>query len=164
MKQSATERPNPSLQRKAAVANGAAVDHAGAVRVKPIENFDLNRTIFQTLEGAAPRFVIKTRIAKEAHWDGAAGAEVERAYQAVDIATKLPEVDPALLRFMADECDFDVEHADGSFLDHLYFCFEYGAAHYPEHSPLVLLLHSILGHGHQHVRHEGRANPQAAQP
>ena len=65
MKQSATERPNPSLQRKAAVANGAAVDHAGVVRVKPIDNFDLNRTIFQTLEGAAPRFVIKTRIAKE---------------------------------------------------------------------------------------------------
>ncbi|MBK6575745.1 MAG: hypothetical protein IPG17_06045 [Sandaracinaceae bacterium] len=147
MKQSATERPNPSLQRKAAVANGAAVDHAGVVRVKPIDNFDLNRTIFQTLEGAAPRFVIKTRIAKEAHWDGPAGAEVERAYSAVDIAAKLPQVDPALLRFMADECDFDVEHADGSFLDHLYFCFEYGAAHYPEHSPLVLLLHSILGTG-----------------
>ena len=130
MKQSATERANPSLQRKAAVANGAAVDHAGAVRVKPIENFDLNRTIFQTLEGAAPRFVIKTRIAKEAHWDGPAGAEVERAYKDIDIATKLPKVDPALLRFMADECDFDVEHADGSFLDHLYFCFQYGAAHY----------------------------------
>ena len=26
-----------------------------------------------------------------------------------------------LLKFMVEECDFDVEHADGSFLDHLYF-------------------------------------------
>ena len=33
----------------------------------------------------------------------------------------LPEVDPLLLKFMREECDFDVEHADGSFLDHLYF-------------------------------------------
>jgi hypothetical protein len=48
---------------------------------------------------------------------------------------------------MVDECDFDVEHADGSFLDHLYFCFEYGVQHYPQHSALVLLLHSILGTG-----------------
>ena len=24
---------------------------------------------------------------------------------------------------MMNDCDFDVEHADGSFLDHLYFCF-----------------------------------------
>ena len=54
---------------------------------------------------------------------------------------------PELLRFMVEECDFDVEHADGSFLDHLYFCFEYGVAHYPQRSPLVLLLHSILGTG-----------------
>ena len=147
MKQSAQVRPDPSLQRKAAVAHGAALDHSGTVQVKPIANFDLNRTIFQTLEGAAPRFVIKTRIAKEAHWSSTVGAEVEQAYRALDIASKLPPIDPALLRFMVEQCNFDVEHADGSFLDHLYFCFEYGAAHYPGQSPLVLLLHSILGTG-----------------
>lgn len=48
---------------------------------------------------------------------------------------------------MVSECDFNVEHADGSFLDHLYFCFEYSAQHYPRHSQLVMLLHSILGTG-----------------
>ena len=147
MKQSAEQRPIASLQRKAAVVRGAALDHTGHVQVEPIANFDLNRTIFQTLEGAAPRFVIKTRIAKEAHWSSAAGAEVEQAYRALDIGAKLPAIDPALLRFMVERCNFDVEHADGSFLDHLYFCFEYGAAHYPGQSPLVLLLHSILGTG-----------------
>lgn len=147
MKQSAEERPNPSLQRKAAIAHGAALDHAGTVRVTPIANFDLDRTIFQTLEGAAPRFVMKTRIAKEAHWDEAVGARVQRAYEAVNVGARLPAIDAALLRFMVEECDFDVEHADGSFLDHLYFGFEYCAAHYPERSPLVMLLHSILGTG-----------------
>lgn len=147
MKQSAEQRPLASLQRQAAVAQGAALDHTGQVQVTPIANFDLDRTIFQTLEGAVPRFVIKTRIAKEAHWNNPAGANVERAYRGMDIGAKLPPIDPALLRFMVEKCNFDVEHADGSFLDHLYFCFEYGAAHYPERSPLVLLLHSILGTG-----------------
>ena len=147
MKQSAEQRPLASLQRQAAVAQGAALDHTGRVQVTPIANFDLDRTIFQTLEGAVPRFVIKTRIAKEAHWNKPAGADVERAYRGMDIGAKLPAIDPALLRFMVEKCNFDVEHADGSFLDHLYFCFEYGAAHYAERSPLVLLLHSILGTG-----------------
>jgi hypothetical protein len=51
------------------------------------------------------------------------------------------------MQFLVSECDFDVEHADGSFLDHLYFCFEYSVQHYPGQSPLVMLLHSILGTG-----------------
>ena len=51
------------------------------------------------------------------------------------------------MQFLVTECDFNVEHADGSFLDHLYFCFEYSVQHYPRHSPLVMLLHSILGTG-----------------
>ena len=48
---------------------------------------------------------------------------------------------------MKDDCDFDVEHADGSFLDHLYFCYEYTHHHLPSRSALVMLLHSILGTG-----------------
>ncbi|MCA9573936.1 MAG: hypothetical protein R3B40_02265 [Polyangiales bacterium] len=147
MKQSAEQRPIPSVQRKAAIALGAALDHSGDVAVAPIPDFDLDRTIFQTLEKAAPRYVIKTRIAKTTAWDRPKAESVEAAYQAARTQYPLPTVDPALLRFMVDECDFDVEHADGSFLDHLYFCFEYGVQHYPERSPLVLLLHSILGTG-----------------
>ena len=37
-----------------------------------------------------------------------------------------------ILDFMHAECDFNVEHADGSFLDHLNFCRDYSALHYPE--------------------------------
>ncbi len=147
MKQHADQRPDPSFVRKAAIATGRAADHAGKVRVERIPDFDLDRTIFTTLEGKAARFVMATRVGREPVWEPAAGAEVEAAYQAARAQHPLPEVDPALLEFLVNECDFDVEHADGSFLDHLYFCFEYNAHHYPQRSPLVSLLHSILGTG-----------------
>ena len=48
---------------------------------------------------------------------------------------------------MVDECDFSMEHADGTFLEHLVFCHDYSALHFPEYSPTVMLLHSILGTG-----------------
>lgn len=145
--QSATERPDPSLQRKAAIAAGGPVEHTGAVRIQPIPNFDLDRTIFQTLEGRLARFVMRTRVGREPVWEAGPAAQVNQAYAAIAADRTLPAIDPALLAFMAAECDFDVEHADGSFLDHLYFCFEYTAAHYPQGSALVMLLHSILGTG-----------------
>ena len=148
MKQSAAERPDPSILRKAAIAMGGAADHAGKLVVKRIPNFDLGRTIFDTLEGKAARFVMKTRIGKEPHWHAREASLVEDAYRRrTGESTSLPQVDPELIRFLVEECDFDVEHADGSFLDHLYFCFEYSARHYPQHSALVSLLHSILGTG-----------------
>ncbi|MEO6952499.1 MAG: hypothetical protein ABI321_11845 [Polyangia bacterium] len=147
MSQSPGERPNPSLQRKAAIASGGAVDHRGEVSVSPIEGFDLDRTIFTTLKGRIPRFVMQARIAKVARFDEAAAQRIQRAYDAAEARAALPAIRPELLRFMVEECDFEMEHADGSFLDHLYFCFEYGALHYRERSALVLLLHSILGTG-----------------
>ena len=74
--------------------------------------------------------------------------------------------DPALIKFMEDDCDFDcevnrtpfwillypdspsvVQHADGSFLDHLQFCYEYCHVHFPAASPTVCFLHSIMGVG-----------------
>ncbi len=153
----------PSLQRKAAIASGAAVDHRGAVLMAPIAGFDLGRTIFKTLEGVLPRFVMRTRIAKEAHWTERAAHEIESAYKLVEAKEKLPDIKPELLRFMVDECDFNVEHADGSFLDHLYFCFEYTAVHYPGRSPLVMLLHSILGTGTNTFAMKAEKIPQLRQ-
>ena len=147
MKQSAAERPDPTTQRKAAIARGAALDHTGKVRVERIPNFDLDRTIFKTLEGGAARYVMTTRVGKEAHWDAAATQAVQAEYAAARAAHPLPAVSPQLMQFLVSECDFDVEHADGSFLDHLYFCFEYTVQHYPGQSPLVMFLHSILGTG-----------------
>lgn len=147
MKQSAAVRPEPNYQRKAAIAHGGAVDHTGEVAVLPIPDFDLGRTIFQTLEGKAARWVIQKRIAKDVRWFVDDARRVQESYDAITAKGPLPEVSPELSKFLVDECNFDVEHADGSFLDHLYFCFEYGVRHYPQRSPLVLLLHSILGTG-----------------
>ena len=147
MKQAADVRPEPTFQRKAAIAYAGPRDHRGKVEVREIPNFDLNRTIFQTLESPAARYMMTKRVGKEPHWSDAAAKAVQADYDATVAGLELPEVDPALLQFLVDECDFDVEHADGSFLDHLYFGYEYCAKHYPQGSPLVMLLHSILGTG-----------------
>ena len=141
MQQSAAERPDPTIQRKAAIARGAALEHTGKVVIEPIRNFDLDRTIFKTLEGSAARYVMTTRVGKAARWNTAAAQAVQTEYSAARAAHALPAVSPELMNFLVRECDFNVEHADGSFLDHLYFCFEYSAQHYPQRSALVMLLH-----------------------
>ena len=136
-----------NYQRKAAMAWARGVDHAGSVEVKPTKGFDLNRTIFTTLEGKLPRMVIGAKISKSVFWSDKAAAKIEDAYQQTRSEAEIPEVDPALLEFMVDECDFSMEHADGTFLEHLVFCHDYSALHFPEYSPTVMLLHSILGTG-----------------
>jgi len=146
MSQSTAERPSPNLQRKAAIAHGGPVDHRGEARVAPIPDFALERTIFDTLQGPA-RYIMQARVGKEPCWSERAVHDIEAAYGSLDPARSLPPVSPALLRFLSEECNFDVEHADGSFLDHLYFGFEYAALYYPERSSLPMLLHSILGTG-----------------
>lgn len=147
MKQDAAQIPELTYQRKAAIAHARAKDHQGSVRVKPLDRFDLDRTIFNTLEGTLARVVIQSRLAKEPTWYSAATGTIDTAYGDVQQQGQLPEIDPLLMRFLKDDCDFEVEHADGSFLDHLYFCYEYSTYHYPEQSALVMLLHSILGTG-----------------
>ena len=132
-----------SLQRKAAIAYGKGSDHAGSVDITPISDFDLQKTIFSTLEGTFPRMVIKAKIAKEVRWDGSAAQRIDQDY--TQAYTPLPEINPNLISFMENECDFSMEHADGSFLDHLFFCYEYSHHHYPQHSALVSFLHSIMG-------------------
>lgn len=146
MNPSAVQRPEPNLQRKAAIARGGPVDHRGDARVAPIPNFALERTIFNTLQGPA-RFIMKARVGKEACWSERATRRIEESYASFCAGRSLPPIEPALLAFLSAECDFDVEHADGSFLDHLYFGFEYASVHYAQRSALPMLLHSILGTG-----------------
>lgn len=147
MKQSAADKPVHSYQRKAAIVAGGIADYSGKVRVKPIRNFDLNRTIFNTLQGNLPRYVMQTRIAKDIQWDGATSASIDAQYNKKAAEKNLPPISKELLRFLSEECDFDVEHADGSFFDHLFYCYEYTYFYFPNHSALVMLLHSILGTG-----------------
>ncbi|MEZ5700752.1 MAG: hypothetical protein R3E42_00375 [Burkholderiaceae bacterium] len=133
-----------NLQRKAALVRGGAQDHAGRLQVVRMTGFDMNRTIFGGLEGIG-RKIMEDKLAKEAHWDRAAATEIEAAYAQATSVQPAPPIDQRLIDFMVEECDFSMEHADGSFLEHLVFCHDYAARHYPAHSPNVALLHSILG-------------------
>ncbi len=133
-----------NLQRKAAITRGGAFDHAGRVRVERIADFDMSRTIFGGLEGIARKFMDE-KLAKELVWDDSASAAIEAAYAEGELAQPAPKIDQRLIDFLINECDFSMEHADGTFLEHLVFCHDYAARYYPQHSPNVALLHSILG-------------------
>ncbi|MEM1417088.1 MAG: hypothetical protein AAGH15_19480, partial [Myxococcota bacterium] len=85
-----------NLQRKAAIAAGGAVDHAGRVHVAPMADFDMARTIFGKLEGAIPRTLMKDKLAKDVFWSDAAIAEIETAYAASEAEAPTPAVDQAL--------------------------------------------------------------------
>ena len=133
-----------NLQRKAAITRGGAFDHAGKLQVRRMADFDMGRTIFGGLSGLA-RKIMDEKLAKEPVWDRAVAADIEVAYAETASAQPAPPIDQRLIDFMVDECDFSMEHADGTFLEHLVFCHHYAARYYPEHSPNVALLHSILG-------------------
>lgn len=133
------------LQRKAALATGRATDHAGRVRVVPMKDFDLGKTIFGGMKAGLPRMVMKDKLAKEVYWSDAAVREIETAYAESERRLPTPPVDPRLVEFMVEGCDFSMEHADGTFLEHLRFCHDYSARYFPDHSANVALLHSILG-------------------
>ena len=133
-----------NLQRKAAIVAGGAADHAGRVQVERMDGFDMRRTIFGALSGL-PKMFMEEKLAKEPVWSEAERAAVEAAYAQAEAEQPVPTIDQKLIDFMVEECDFSMEHADGTFLEHLVFCHDYAARHYPEHSPNVALLHSILG-------------------
>jgi hypothetical protein len=134
-----------NLQRKAAIVAGGAIDHVGRVRVVPMEDFDMQKTIFGGLEGLVPRAVMQDKLARETLWSDTAVNEIQSAFVQTIAEYPSPEVDPDLIDFMHKECDFSMEHADGTFLEHLLFCHDYAAHHYADYSPNVALLHSILG-------------------
>lgn len=148
-----------NLQRKAALVAGGAVDHAGRVQVAPMRDFDMKRTIFGGLAGVQ-RLVMEDKLSKEPFWKDAAVLAIEESYAEAEAATPTPEVDPRLVAFMESECDFSMEHADGSFLEHLVFCHDYSARHFPQHSANVALLHSILGTGTNTFPMEVRKLPE----
>ena len=134
-----------STQRMYTIIHGACKDHAGSVYVHPLSDFDLDNTIFTTLEGKLPRLFMTAKIAKEAAWNEQAEQSIKTEYTKLTDNFVIPALNPELLNFMETECDFSAEHADGSFMEHLVYGYEYGLRHYPDHSPLVMLLHSIMG-------------------
>lgn len=131
-------------RRKAQIAWSKPTDHAGEVVMQPCACFDMQKTIFGSLEGVVPRLVLRDRLGVEPYWADNLVARVEHDFRSIPAA---PHYDRALVEFMHEDCNFAMEHADGSFMDHLRFCYEYSHAHFKQHSPRVLLLHSIMGVG-----------------
>mmetsp|Transcript_26341 Transcript_26341/g.54893 ORF Transcript_26341/g.54893 Transcript_26341/m.54893 type:complete len:391 (+) Transcript_26341:24-1196(+) len=132
------------VRRKCCIARGGPTDHAGEVVVSSVPNFDLNTTIFGSLPGLLPRTVQGSKVGVASYWSDACVSRVNEAY------SKIPKpitYKSALVSFMSDRCDFAIEHADGSFMDHLKFCHDYTCQNYPDASPVPMLLHSIMGVG-----------------
>jgi hypothetical protein len=89
------------------------------------------------------------KYSKSFFWSDKAVSRIEAEVTALRQSGEwtVPAHPEELIRFMVEDCDFACEHADGSFLDHLQFCFEYGLVNYKERSPVPLFLHSIMGVG-----------------
>jgi hypothetical protein len=134
-----------STQRKYTLLHGQCKDHAGDVKVDPIKDFDLNATIFKTLNGKLPRLFMKAKIAKKSMWVPDIEGRIKQEFIKLRQQNEISPIDPVLVKFMDEECDFNAEHADGSFMEHLVYGYEYALRFYPQHSANVMLLHSILG-------------------
>ena len=114
------------------------------VVVAPNETFDLNKTIFASVSSPLTRAVLQKKLAVTLNWNDHFIDDVHEAM------ARIPDPVPVssdIFDFMRDQCDFSCEHADGSFMDHLRFCYDYSAAHFKGQSPRVMLLHSIMGVG-----------------
>lgn len=139
--------PCHKTHRKWAICHGGVRDHRGKVQVSPLADFDLNQTIFGSVKGFFSRMMTERRLGQTLRWDETTQGQIDRDFQTLRHAQPPKPLDPALLTFLREHCDFNAEHADGSFWEHLYFGYEYCLHHYPEHSARVMLLHSILGTG-----------------
>uniref|UniRef100_A0A7S2QJ34 Uncharacterized protein n=1 Tax=Zooxanthella nutricula TaxID=1333877 RepID=A0A7S2QJ34_9DINO len=132
-------------RRTVALARGQAIDHQGAVVESVDPDFSLEPTIFAIVAKQSPFFIaemLRRQLARVPHWADAALS----AFRSETVPAA-PPIDTRITDFMLNECNFKMEHADGSFMDHVAFCHDYCAAYYKGHSPRVLLLHSILGVG-----------------
>lgn len=118
-----------SPQRKRAIALGRPSDAAGECDVVADPRFDIDKTIFGTLTSPVKRWVQSAKLNHVETWHAEPLAGIESAFAAVSVPRSVSD-DAPLFRFMAEECDFSLEHADGSFMDHLHFCADYSALHF----------------------------------
>jgi len=135
---------NPlDVRRKAQIGKGGPTDHHGEVVLAKYD-VDLNKTIFVTISGFLARSVVSSRLGVLPHWPDPVVHRYEELY---DKIPKAPSHDQAIVEFLLNDADLSVEHADGSFMDHLQWGYEYSHAHFKDVSPRILLLHSVMGVG-----------------
>ena len=139
-----TDTGSLDLRRKAQIIQKGPIDHAGFVVITSSSNFNLDKTIFGAITSPLLRYFQNAKLGVNLYWNEKAAQRIRTNFQLVPTP---PKWDQNVVDFIHNQCDFAMEHADGSFLDHLKFCHEYSYAHFPNYSPRVLLLHSIMGVG-----------------
>lgn len=80
------------LRRKAQIAFGKAQDHAPEVVVAALPGFDLDDTIFTTVEGSVPRMVMKDKLAVQLFWSDSAVQRISTAFLQVPTAPRHDKV------------------------------------------------------------------------
>jgi len=148
------QKPNHGLlmdlRRKEQIIEARPIDHTGEVLEMENPDFDVSKTIFKHID---PKRLpmIKKAFGTQLFWSDSAVARIEK--KTADMLAQnqrwagLKAPSPELMKFMVEECDFNTEHADGSFLDHLQYCYEFSSVHMPNHSAIPMFLHSIMGVG-----------------
>lgn len=148
------QKPNQGflmdLRRKEQIIEARPIDHSGEVFEMENPDFDVSRTIFKHIDPSKLPMIKKT-FGIQLFWSDSAVARIERKTAEMLAENRcwadLKAPSPELMRFMLEECDFNTEHADGSFLDHLHYCYEFSSVHMPNHSAIPMFLHSIMGVG-----------------
>ena len=135
------------VRRKAALAFARALDHTSNVKIIQNKSFDIDKTIFHSLTGDF-RKAMSVKFGQIPDFSEDRAKEIKAAYsRASKTICPVVNIETSITQFMNEDCDFKMEHADGSFKDHLAFFMDYCNAYYPNHSPRVGLLHSIMGVG-----------------
>jgi len=131
-------------RRKEQIALGRATDHAADVMLAKIPNFDMDKSIFAEVTGTFARTAMLNKLEWRPFWLDNAVDRITEEHAMVEPA---PPIKESLMDFINNKCNFKVEHADGSFFDHLKFSYEYTVRNYPGVSAIPPFLHSIMGVG-----------------
>eukprot|EP00040_Diaphanoeca_grandis_P003784 m.25897 g.25897 ORF g.25897 m.25897 type:complete len:379 (-) comp15201_c0_seq1:289-1425(-) len=131
-----------TIHRQSMLANGKVMDHGDSVVYVTNPEFELNSTIYKTLEGGVPRAWMRSKLAVDVYWNDDVASEITKACSHIPFSL---DHNKNIIDFMQDECNFICEHNEGSFMDHLQFVYDFAKNYYREQSPRVLLLHSIMG-------------------
>ena len=111
-----------SVLRKARIVEAGARDFGDEVTLRRTVAFDLDTTIFRSVDSKAARLMLNDKLSLEPMWSDEAASRALGAFEQQRRSAPLSPAlapDEPLLRFMFDECEFSIEHADGSFMDHL---------------------------------------------
>ena len=141
-KKSGFTNVNFDLIRKARLLRGGPTDHAGQVQILFNPNFNIDKSIFRTIDSVFKRYGVKHMVGLQNFWSEQAAEAISAAFLTIPRA---PNIDQCLHDFILNESKLTPEHADGSFKDHLAFCYEFSDMYFPKVSPRVLLLHSMMG-------------------